>query len=111
MNTVSRRERLNAELEHLVARLAEDPRCLRAILFGSLAEGRVEEASDIDLIVIQETDLPFWQRMREMRRHLAPRVAVDLLVYTPEEYEQLRSERPSFRDEVQAKGIVVYERG
>ncbi len=105
-----RREELLVELEHLIARLAEDPRCRRAILFGSLASADVDETSDIDLIIIQDTAVPFWQRMREMRRHLAPCVAADLLVYTPEEFEQLRRERPFFRDEVQAKGKVIYER-
>ncbi len=111
MNTsLSRRDELMVELEHLIAKLAQDPRCQRAILFGSLTSADVGESSDIDLIIIQDTAMPFWQRMREMRRYLAPRVAADLLVYTPEEFEQLRRERPFFRDEVQAKGKVVYER-
>ena len=107
---MSRRDVQAAELEYLIGRLSEDPRCQRAILFGSLAVDDLHEASDIDLIVIQETTLPFWQRIREMRRHLSPRVATDLLVYTPEEFERLRRERPFFRDEVQDKGKVVYER-
>ena len=108
--TMPRQEELIAELEHLVAKLAEDPHCRRAILFGSLAADEVHETSDIDLIVIQETPLPFWQRMREMRRRLAPRVATDLFVYTPEEFEQLCRERPFFRGEVLARCRVVYER-
>ena len=107
---MSRRELLTEELTQFIARLAEDPRCQRAILFGSLGSGEVHETSDIDLIIIQETNLPFWQRMREMRRRLAPRVATDLLVYTPGEFEQLCRERPFFRDEVLARGRVVYER-
>lgn len=107
---MSRRELLTIELEYLIAGLAADPRCQRPILFGSLASGDVHAASDIDLIVILETSLPFWQRMREMRRRLVPRMATDLLVYTPEEFERLRKERPFFRDELYAKGKVIYER-
>jgi predicted nucleotidyltransferase len=111
---VSRRELLTEELNRFVARLAEDPSCRRAILFGSLASGgageALTEASDIDLIVIQETDVPFWRRIVAMRRWLEPRLATDLLVYTPQEYEQLCRDRPWFCDEVTAKGRVVYER-
>lgn len=105
-----RRGEQSAEVEHLVARLAEGPRCRRAILFGSLAADGVGETSDIDLVVIQETDLPFSERLREMRRRLAPRLATDLPVYAPEEFERLRAERSFFRDEVVAKDEVVYER-
>ena len=110
---MTRRQDLQTELDGYVAKLAEDPRCQRIILFGSLAadtEDDLCEASYIDLIVIQETELPFWKRMQEMRRHLDPHVATDLFVYTPDEFEQLLAERPYFQDEVMAKGRVVYER-
>ena len=44
-----------------------------------------------------------------MRRLLRPRIGLDLLVYTPDEFEQLCRERPFFRDEVLGKGKVLYE--
>ena len=65
---MSRSEMLKSELRRFVALLADDPQCRRAILFGSLAADDIHEGSDIDLVVIQESSLPFWQRMREMRR-------------------------------------------
>ena len=108
--SMSRSEILEQELQRFIALLADDPRCKRAILFGSLASKDVHEASDIDLIIIQETSAPFWRRMREMRRRLDPHVAADLLVYTPDEFEALCKERPFFRDQVQGKGRAVYER-
>jgi hypothetical protein len=37
-------------------------------------------------------------------------VGTDILVYMPEEFERLRQERPFFREEILAKGVIVYER-
>ena len=80
------------------------------IVFGSLATGKVHAWSDIDLIVVERTDLPFWQRLRQMRRLLQPKVGTDIFVYTPEEFEQLCRERPFFREEILTNGEIVYER-
>ena len=107
---MSRREILERELSRYIAALASDASYCKAILFGSLAAGHLHKASDIDLVVIQETSKPFWRRMRDVYQQLEPRVGTDLMVYTPEEYEQLCRERPFFREEIQAKGVVVYER-
>jgi hypothetical protein len=41
---------------------------------------------------------------------LQPHVSMDILVYTPAEFTQLSRERPFFRDEIVAKGRVIYER-
>jgi hypothetical protein len=42
---------------------------------------------------------------------LKPQVDVDVLVYTPREFEQLSQERAFVRQEIVTKGRVVYERG
>ena len=82
----------------------------RIILFGSMNRGQVTEWSDIDLVVIQNTNLPFLKRIQQVVRLLRPKVGLDLLVYTPEEYATLVQERKFVRDEIAAKGRVLYER-
>ena len=82
----------------------------RIIVFGSMASGEVGPWSDIDLVIVQQTDLPFMKRLRQVRQLLKPRVGTDILVYTPSEFEQLRQERPFVREEILEKGIVLYER-
>jgi predicted nucleotidyltransferase len=62
--------------------------CERAILFGSAVRGDVHEGSDLDVIVVRETELPFVERPRTLLAAL-PGIAVDVLVYTPEEFERL----------------------
>ena len=80
------------------------------ILFGSFARGEDVADSDLDLVVVKRTSLPFWRRVAEVRRLLKPRIAADVMVYTPEELEQLARERPFVRDEILGRGRVVYER-
>jgi len=99
-----------AELERIVAVLREDPTCQRAILYGSLVSGDVHEWSDIDLVVIQESDMRFWDRVKAMLLRVEPRLATDILVYTPKEYQNLVRDRPFVRDEIAERGRVVYER-
>lgn len=102
---------LDQELARYVRLLTEHSDPEKVILFGSLAGGQVHEWSDIDLIVIEKTALPFFQRLRKVRQLLRPKVGVDIMVYTPEEFDQSCADRPFFRDEIVAKGEVVYEHG
>lgn len=63
--------------------------CDRAILFGSAARGDVHEGSDLDVVVVKETSLPFVERPRALLESLPPGLSVDVIVYTPEEFERL----------------------
>jgi predicted nucleotidyltransferase len=105
-----RKRLLARELDRYVRLLTARGDPERIIVFGSMASGEIEPWSDIDLVVVQQTDLPFMKRLREIRRLLKPRVGTDILVYTPGEFEQLRRERPFVREEILGKGVVLYER-
>jgi len=109
--STERKQLLERELARYVRLLTEHGDPERVIVFGSLATGQIWAWSDIDLVIVERTDLPFLQRLRQVRKMLQPKVGTDILVYTPEEFEQLRQERPFFREETLAKGRVVYERG
>jgi predicted nucleotidyltransferase len=108
--SAKRKQLLERELARYVRLLTEHGDPERVIVFGSLATGQVRDWSDIDLVVVEQTDLPFLQRLHRVRKLLRPQVGTDILVYTPEESEQLSQERFFFRDEILTKGIVVYER-
>ena len=97
---------LNRYLEILIGTYKPE----KVILFGSMARGEPSEWSDVDLVIIKETDLPFLDRVKEVMRLLRPRVGVDILVYTPEEFEHLSRERAFVRNEIVSKGKVLYER-
>lgn len=102
---VRRRRQLELELSRVVAALPHLG-VHRALVFGSLAEGSVGVSSDLDLILIVPTAESFPERCARFYRTLAPTVGMDLLVYTPEEFEVLRL-RPFFRRAL-ARAQVVY---
>ncbi|MDO8687671.1 MAG: nucleotidyltransferase domain-containing protein [Dehalococcoidales bacterium] len=79
----------------------------RIILFGSYAYGTPEVDSDVDLLVIMETLDPFHRRIQKLRPLLPRNKAVDLIVLTPEEYQQSKSTNPLVK-EIAEKGKVVY---
>lgn len=105
------KKKLDEEMNRCVHLLMEHGSPEKVILFGTLAKGRVHEWSDIDLVVVERTQLPFFQRIKKIRKLLKPKVGMDIMVYTPEEFEQLCNERPFFREEIVAKGKIVYEHG
>jgi predicted nucleotidyltransferase len=111
MDATSWRHRLQAELDRYLALLLEHVTPEKVILFGSLAQDEVRAWSDIDLVVVSPTEDRFLDRTKKMLRLLRPRVGLDVLVYTPQEFEQLCQERPFFQQEIVRKGQVLYERG
>jgi len=86
---------VEAFIENLRERL--EGRVEAAYLFGSVAEGAWTRDSDVDLIAVYRTETPFSIRGQDFLDlyELAPRL--DLLVYTPEEFEAIRrSEKVGF---------------
>lgn len=116
-----RKEILLRELERIKRILVEKYKPERVILFGSLADdcgGRpggaerpdaVHEWSDIDLAIVKSTPLRFMDRVREVMDLLQPRVGLNVLVYTPEEFHRAEQEKHFFvRDEILKKGWVLF---
>ena len=78
-----------AELSRLAAGPLEAVGALRAIVFGSYARGVADAWSDLDLAVVIDTDLPRLGRSRLLEDlHDAVPVPLDLLIYTPAEFER-----------------------
>ena len=82
----------------------------KIILFGSLARGTWDETSDIDLIIVYRTDKSFMDRLKELYLSWNIPRAVDILAYTPGEFEKMLEESFFVEDAVR-EGEVLYERG
>jgi predicted nucleotidyltransferase len=106
----AKRERRRQELEQELARILP---ILKAhgvqlvILFGSAARGKPRMTSDLDLLVIMETSKRFLDRLDALYRLLEPQIAMDLLVYTPDEFSSLRETNPLVRQAI-AEGRVLF---
>lgn len=67
------------------------PRAERISVFGSYARRKSHDLfTDLDILIIMETDKPFLERMKEIYSLLALPVDADILCYTPEEFERLK---------------------
>ena len=78
-----------ANLAHFAAEPLSAARAKRAIAFGSYARGVADAWSDLDLVVVIETDLPRLDRgglLGDLYDALP--VSLDLLVFTPPEFER-----------------------
>jgi uncharacterized protein len=99
------------KLPEVVERLAAKLRPERIILFGSYAYGSPTPDSDVDLLVILETDASSMERYLAVSRLLYPRpFPVDILVRTPHEIEQALQTGDFFIKQIISQGRVLYER-
>jgi predicted nucleotidyltransferase len=99
---------LREALSELLPRLI-DAETERIVLFGSAARGDVGSVSDLDLLVVRHDSRPHAERVDALYRRARPTVALDLLVYTPEELA-LAEQTSSFLRTALREGEVVYER-
>jgi len=99
---------LEESCDRIVQELSNIPGVERVILFGSYARGRRDLLTDLDILVVMQTDLPLLERLKLLYQALALPVDLDLLCYTPEELESAK-ESPFFK-EILREGIVLYEK-
>ncbi len=81
----------------------------KIILIGSLAAGKVHSTSDIDLIIIKETDKRFIERLDEFYTQVKPGIATDFFVYTPKEFMEIKRNSQFIRYALKT-GKVIYEK-
>ena len=79
----------------------------KIFLFGSHARGDADEYSDLDLIVIKITDMPFVKRLISVP---SLPVHADVFVYTPEEFERMKENENPFIMSALESARVIYER-
>lgn len=74
-------------VESIFARHAD--RFIVAYVFGSVAAGTADRYSDVDAILVRDTDVPFFDRVREVMDLRLELGASDLLIYTPAELKRI----------------------
>lgn len=99
---------LETSLERIILQLSEIPEILKVISFGSYARGKRDLFTDLDLIVIMETEKEFIQRTADLYQLLQSDVDLDLLVYSPEEFKKMQE--GSFIRKALDNGQVIYEK-
>ncbi len=85
------------QLEAEFLRIAGSMRQLGAERFwlaGDLAMDRVRPDSELELLVVHETEQPFQRRSDFFQTHLRPQVGTRFIVYTPDEFLELCEQDP-----------------
>ena len=108
--------------QHLIDEMTErlkELKPLKVILFGSYARGNPTEDSDLDVVVVLDSEErsktfdefigsgnPVSMALREIHK----KIAMDIIVYTLAEFEYLRKQKDFFVEEIVETGKVLYER-
>ena len=81
----------------------------KAILFGSTSRGSSTKRSDIDLLVVLDTDERFFDRYGAFEKIYTcfKGSCLDLLIYTPAELDRIGHR--SFIKRILAEGQTIYE--
>ena len=99
------------EIEDVARKIGEQTKARAVVLFGSHARNQAGKDSDVDLLVIAESDLPRHKRSWQLHLMFKPYpFAMDILVYTPKEVEKERQFELSFISRVLREGKRLYGR-
>jgi predicted nucleotidyltransferase len=81
----------------------------KIILFGSAAHGEYDKVSDLDFLILRQ-DVPSRRldRMRELDDLIDRNMAVDMLVYRPDEFEHRIKLGDPFMKRILSEGRVLY---
>jgi predicted nucleotidyltransferase len=100
---------LAKEIESITVQIVEKYRPERIILFGSAARGEFTPDSDADFLIVKK-DTPLYgaDRIRELSRLIERNIAIDFVIYRPEELNQRMEMGDPFLKAVLKEGKVLY---
>ena len=81
----------------------------KIILFGSYAYGTPRPQSDVDLLVVMDTQLSELEQAAVICRAIPYRFGLDLVVYTPQNLAQRLKWGDSFFREIVQRGVTLYK--
>jgi predicted nucleotidyltransferase len=101
----------NNQIIEIVDKIANDYFPDKIILFGSYAHGDYTENSDLDFLIIKDTNIPKHKRGLEIRKlfYRLP-IPMDFKIYTNLEYINEIANQYSFLNSALIGSKVVYER-
>ena len=96
-------------LDDIIQRIVEVAQPEKIILFGSAARGEMGPNSDVDLLVIKDTEDARGLVARIYRQLRGVRVAVDAIVVAPAHVERYKDSHALVIKPALREGTVVYE--
>jgi len=98
------------EINKIVDQLKKEYNPELILLFGSHARGSTHFDSDIDLLLIKNTrKRPVWRRVDALKI-IDSDYPVDVIVYTPKEFNLLKKKGVGFIRDILSHGKILYEK-
>ena len=107
------KEEVKTILSEVVEKLKKEYKPQRIILFGSYAYGNPTEDSDIDLLILKNTNKRRVDRFVQVKRIIYNpkcKIPISPLIYSPEELEERLRIGDGFIEEIILKGTILYEK-
>lgn len=100
---------LRNEADRITKVLVQKYKPEKVILFGSAARGDDRPESDLDILVIKNTNKNYYDRVFEAMKYVNTDKSVDMIVFTPKEFEKAQNEERVFIKQVLKYGVNLYE--
>jgi uncharacterized protein len=98
-------------LDEIIRRIVETVRPDKIVMFGSRARGEATETSDLDLLVVADSDKPMLERSGQIYCALRDiSLPTDILVYTQSEIDDWSLVRQHVVTTAIREGKIVYEK-
>jgi predicted nucleotidyltransferase len=101
-------EEYNQEIASLTDQIKQKFNPRKIILFGSCAQGRITPDSDIDMLIIKDTQEDFFARTYRLWKTIRTTQPFEPIVFTSKEINRLISLGDPFIKEVMETGKVLY---
>ena len=97
------------KIKEMLSPVFIENKVIKAVLFGSFSRSSQTRKSDLDLMIITETDKRFFDRYEQFEKihEIINDRAVDMLIYTADELSSI-SHRP-FIKHILSEGETIYE--
>ena len=105
-------EKIKNIIDKIVERIKKEYKPKKIVLFGSYAYGKPTEDSDLDLLIIKDTNkrpIDRWIEVKKLLRGASGTFAISPFVYTEKEINERIVIKDFFLEEILEKGKVLYE--
>jgi len=99
-------------INEIVSAIVDDVRPAMIVIFGSVAKGTAKPTSDIDIMVVMDTDKRFVERSFPIEKALYSRnilIDRDIFVVTPKEFRRDVEDDTTLVHEAYNTGVIAYE--
>jgi predicted nucleotidyltransferase len=99
---------IQKEIEYITSQIVQKYKPQKVILFGSAVSGKFTPDSDLDFFIIKDDPRSGGERIYDVLGMFEHNVAIDVLVYTPNEIEKCVSWGDPFVKNILSSGKVIY---